>query len=73
MFLVVHLSGVKMLNAETSYRNYVRVAVDTLMTSHYSGDVAWIRMEVHVVGRIDAIREKNASKSIFLTIFKMLT
>jgi hypothetical protein len=49
-----------------------RVAVDTLMTSHYSGDVMWIRMEVGVVGRIDAIRLKNASKSIFLTILKML-
>jgi hypothetical protein len=30
-------------------------------------------MEVRVVGRIDAIRLKNGSKSIFLTIFKMLT
>jgi hypothetical protein len=59
--------------AVTSYRNYVRVAVDTLMTSHYSGDVMWIRTEVRVVGRIDAIRLKNASKSIFFTILKMLT
>jgi hypothetical protein len=50
-----------------------RVAVDTLMTSHYSGDVTWIRMEVGVVGRIDAIRLKNISKSIFLKILKMLT
>jgi hypothetical protein len=50
-----------------------RVAVDTLMTSHYSGDVTWIRTEVSVVGRIDAIRQKNASKSIFLTMFKMPT
>jgi hypothetical protein len=34
-----------------------RVAVDMLMTSHYSGDVTWIRTEVRVVvGRIDAIR-----------------
>jgi hypothetical protein len=50
-----------------------RVAVDTLMTSHYSGDVTWIRTEVRVVGRNDATRLKEASKSIFLTIFKMLT
>jgi hypoxanthine-guanine phosphoribosyltransferase len=49
------------------------MAVDTLMTSHYSGDVTWIQTEVHVVRRIDAIQLKNASKSIFLTIFKMLT
>jgi hypothetical protein len=36
-----------------------RVAVDTLMTSHYSGDVTWIRKEVCVFGRIDAIRLKH--------------
>jgi hypothetical protein len=45
-----------------------RVAVDMFMTSHYSGDVTWIRTEVRVVGGIDAIGVKNTSNSIFLTI-----
>jgi hypothetical protein len=39
----------------------------------YVDDITWIRTEVRVVGRIDAIRLKNASKRIVVTIFKMLT